>query len=67
MINILHMLITMSECDIDGISQIEGGSVDNHDQDEIDTRQFMITRMDRTIESANLLSTYSGELKDKQG
>ena len=55
-INMLHMLISMSEFNIDNTNQIKGGSVGNHDQDESDTRQVMTTKMDQTIEAADLLS-----------
>ena len=65
MINILHMLVTMGECDTS--SQAGGVNADNDDQDASKTRQAMIARMDQTIGTANKLSGYTGPLKDQQG
>ena len=66
MINTLHMLISISECNTVDTSHSEGESVGDHNQDESDTRQVMKTKMDQTIEAADLLSNYSGYIKDEQ-
>ena len=65
-INTLHMLISISECNTVDTSHSERESVGDHDQDESDTRQVMTTKMDQTIEAADLLSKYSGDIKNKQ-
>ena len=63
-INILHMLVTVSECTT---SDEAGVNADNRNHDASETRQAMTTRMDQTIETVSRLSGYTGQLKPNKG